>query len=555
LISRKQLAAFIFLASASLARADWSGWYEAAYPVTNVFRFHPTNAPLADLYAATNTVVYTNELRFGVSTTITSRFLSNVRVDDWQGPHTITNDWLYTLRRYYTNGLYSNVVYTARVVSTLVQTSLYVQARDVWAIDGYRAVRERALAQGGEWPRGGSMHTADLYTNNELFLREIKDAIYAFCTANPDTWIDHTNATWRTGTPSTNLATWFSILEWSNVVARVPGIPSNWNSYNVARELSGAGVGIGRIVTTTWVIVGSSTGIVTNTSVNTCGDAVTLTGTNRQIVSLTCTNALIEEGKTSLDYGWKFVRQAITNVQVIERRGGIVWQGTNYHWKHLALSGDGEGTSAVPALCSSIECEQHFGATNHYANFVDFLAIQSAGWWDDFFNSDSGLDSAGAAADRIVTDYRGWAGVREHHHTATGVLNGATMPTAYQYYLGDGENNTDGDTNTYESLFGRPIALKNSTTNFLYMPSMSGGAARWYGNTNMGPQESASMSYSLPACGTFIGGTYDTVWHLCNTNAAYGYKVGLSGWAFELRVRPYTILDYYASPTNGFRYR
>jgi hypothetical protein len=536
LISRKQLAAFIFLASASLARADWSGWYEAAYPVTNVFRFHPTNAPLADLYAATNTVVYTNELRFGVSTTITSRFLSNVRVDDWQGPHTITNDWLYTLRRYYTNGLYSNVVYTARVVSTLVQTSLYVQARDVWAIDCYRAVRERALASGGAWSDLG----LDLYANNAAICAVLKDRMLAAT----DGYVDTTSAVWRAEAPLSLTNPVAPPLAVTSILGRI-NAPTNWPQFTAVREMSGAGVGIGRVVTTTWVIVGSSTGIVTNTSFNTCGDAVTLTGTNRQIVSMACTNADIIEGRTTLDYGWKYMRDYITNLQITASSHAFA-SGASTQWNYIK-EGDETPSGICSYQCGAVTTE----IRGIYSGDV-WANLMQAGAGDSMDNGAGGTTN-GFVMQRDLTTLGEWAGAGTLQYVATGVLYGATLPTAYTWRnVSLTAPTINGVTQNWVTAYGWPVAA--TTTPATVYALASSGAASWVlTNAIAGPLLS-DFSGGIPACNEDAWGPSELLeLYMCGRLMIPQTDLRIGG--ASLQAAAFTVLDYYASPTNGFRYR
>ena len=554
MISRKQLAACIFLASGSLACADWTGWYTNAYPVGSVFRFDQTNAPRADLYAATNTVTYTNDLRFGVSTSITVRFLSNVQVDDWQGPHTITNAWLYPLRRYYTNGLFSNVVYTARVVSTMCRTSLYVQARDVWAIDAYRAAKERTLAVGLPWPiLGHTMHTAQLYSHNEQFCREAKECLYYLVNDFDGGYVDATSAAWRVSAPL-SITSDYPFISWPDMCAKVPGLPTNWAAITAQRELNGAGVGMGRYATTRWVIVGSSTGTVTNTSVNACGASVTLIGTNGQIITAVCTNLLIEAGRTTLDYGFKYFRAVATNLQVTANKFHAYATGTNWHWKYLAMSPDGIDTSSIPLLCSSIDCEPHEAFTNNALTQVRFKSILSGGYWGAGYNEGSGLTNAAAALDRSVTDFRAWAGTIGTADGATGVLAGAGAPTVWQYYKAD-LTDLDGIGGTYSGRNGWPVVLTNSPSAWRLAETMSGGAGAFANPTNLGAVAAATLSASALPCGTYLGGYVYDVYDKCSGGGAYGIEVGISGQIFDMTVSPYTFFDWTVSATNGFRYR
>ena len=541
MISRKQLAACIFLASGSLACADWTGWYTNAYPVGSVFRFDQTNAPRADLYAATNTVTYTNDLRFGVSTSITVRFLSNVQVDDWQGPHTITNAWLYPLRRYYTNGLFSNVVYTARVVSTMCRTSLYVQARDVWAIDAYRAARERALASGSSW--GGS--SVEMYSHNKELLEAAKAALVA---ATP-LYVDPTNATWRASPALAYTGATITALSPTTVLARI-GAPSNWPSYTPWRELNGSGVGMGRYATTRWVIVGSSTGTVTNTSVNACGQSVTLTGTNGQIVTAVCTNTAIVDGFTTLDYGWKFVRAYATNLQITVSEKAVV-SVTN---RFLGYIKDGDSTPS--GICG-------YGCDNSATSFAAIVSGSFSAWKDyldagggDEMDNGAGGTTNAFAMQRQHTRTTAWAGGYELHQTATGVLAGVVSPMVYTWrgvsIYNDARNNA---TQSWTTAYGWPIA---ATTTPAGVDSYMGiGAATWaLSNAIAGPSV-ADLSGGAAACTEDAWSDPDATpppeMDICGRLMIP--QIDIRSAYPRIDASPYSVFDWTVSATNGFRYR
>lgn len=303
---------WVSLLLASPVCAEWIGFHPLAYTngsTVGIIRFPSGTQVFANVWAGTNVVLYTNYPRPNVSVVVTSRFLHPVVLGDYASGGNVANPWTYMLTRW-TNTVSTNtppttnwypveLQYKVTNLTTLVQTSVNVQARDVWAIDAHRALAERGLG-------ATAMEYESLYTANRELCEKAKQEIAS--------GIVYTYSNPTSDAPQSLVLT----SEYAAV-----GAPSNYHSWTSYRMLGGTGTGMGRYVTNWFTITGTNATMNTNYSYTACGDSVTLVGTNGQIVSTVCTNADIAEGFTELDYGWKYVPALLKRFTTTWAGGGV----------------------------------------------------------------------------------------------------------------------------------------------------------------------------------------------------------------------------------------
>ena len=125
-------------------------------------------------------------------------------------------------------------------------------------------------------------------------------------------------------TPDTNgnYPTSFPMLSQTGILSLV-GAPTNYFDYTPYRQLNGAGLGIGHIVTSKFTIVTSGTGTVDRNVWDYDGNYHAITGTNGQEFSVVVTNDNVLEGFTTLDYGWKYFNSFVDHLIWTKRSPGI----------------------------------------------------------------------------------------------------------------------------------------------------------------------------------------------------------------------------------------
>lgn len=568
---------------ADLAVADWSGWCPNAYTngsTVGIFRFPGTNPVYASLWVATNRASYTNHPTYSSTAVVSYTFLSDVRLDVPPWGATVSNTRTYSLTDW-TNTIIAGVTswypvaraYTVTNISALVQTNVAVQAWDAWAIDGYRLARERRAAAGQDPYDSGTLTWLEnvFYRENRAQLIATKAALAAVATS----FVDMEGTTSRVFVAGfTNGAV--PMLDQNIIIGRAHG-PSNWWTVTPWSELNGSGVGMGRCVTTRWTIVGSATGIVTNTSFNACNQPVTISGTNGQIVSSICTNADIEEGWTTLDYGWKFMPAVATQMQQTAQSGArethtgytntYAWEQYCY-WTNVCAHPWCESAATTTGIVASVKWRHEIFDGSDCGDALSY------DWWNGG-SPNAWLGVIEAA--RYKPDQYQHAG-RVHTNALT-IVTGR-LPVAWAYEsrswtqtvtICTVETNP-GDfaefTNSWSSTHGWPLTVPtNYTLNLWSLTTNASGQANMTDtNVLVGPAMTDLNTASSFICADesvgIIGacGLGDAVLqneiYFCDTGFGDGYWIGSGVISyFQYDLSPLTIFDWTASPTNGFQYR
>lgn len=287
---------------------DVEGWHDhggsnswQVWPASNYWHWGTNLYVATDLYAVFYSHILTNypsgQTNAQYSTNMVHFYIGNTNGGS------VTTSYIYALGRYDppTNWYMSNVVYVS--VADAVQTNVHMQPRDVWAYDLYKAATERFLTL-------PSPLSVKFYKSLRSDLVDLKSAIES--SLDSGKWVDTNNIT----------INGIGLLTVTGEVARY-NLPSNYLDWTCYSQFNGVGVGEQRVVTGSWTVVGATTGIVTNSVHDACGNATTITGTNGQVVTFVCTNDYIASGYTSLNYGVEGLRSIIND---------MVWRNLTTLW-------------------------------------------------------------------------------------------------------------------------------------------------------------------------------------------------------------------------------
>ena len=249
--------------------------------------------------------------------------------------------------------VYGSSTVTVSYVDTAtgVTTNLLCNIQDARSYEAYSGLRERwyalekdGLSGVGPPPFHVTNHYATNFQENgtserfEWFRSDRNNLVIVKYVLNSfSQWFadgsEMTNGTFedyfKDGSNTTDkIHTWFVSTNSMMVDA---GAPTNYLAYTPWRCLDGIGVGLGPVLTCSWTIATASNTVVTNSVQDTWGGARTITGTNGQVVTLIITNSDIHAGRTTLDYGWKYVTGCISRLQYTIREPRFarqVWSGS-----------------------------------------------------------------------------------------------------------------------------------------------------------------------------------------------------------------------------------
>lgn len=345
--SQKLAAIFTLLASVN-AFAQWhtNAWenerlttphvtslwacVQGPFSITNYLPPFPTNG------ASTNKTVSVQE------------FLSDISAEQWTTNGTGTNVYQRPIVRTYTWALTDSggTNYTKSVTTTNTQTlqSMKLQARDVRALDCYFALTERGwtnhygLFDVGDGTEFLKYAGPVLYRSDAQNLEMVKVGIAYLLGSFVD--LDRISGEYADAHQATRPSPLGTFQMWtvSNLTASISA-PTNYLAYTPARYVTT----YTHIMTSTWLIVTAATGTVTNVTVNSCGQPVTLVGTNGQRFTATCTLTNIQDGYTGADYGWPNAREAIAKLTAKNVSGDL-------YGEHVSLSGNASIISACAWL-------------------------------------------------------------------------------------------------------------------------------------------------------------------------------------------------------------
>lgn len=273
------------------------GFNTNAWPTYTNLRL--SNAIVTNVYAAFQSITFTNYTSPTSTVIITDTFLSDIYPDQVT-TNLLTNRWAYPLTRY-SGTVAWTYRYTATTAVVLTPTNIALQAQDVWTWDTYLAIQERSQFVNS----GGSGLTTE---QKPKFYRSTQPSLVA-----SKGWIRDNLSRFVTYTTNPIVGTNFATYTASNLLTAC-GLPTNYLSWTPNRGLSGTGQPYYHLTTTTWVIVSSTAGITTQSTWDACGNSVNVVGTNGQIVTSVCTNQDIAAGYTSLDYGFPGITAIVSRL-------------------------------------------------------------------------------------------------------------------------------------------------------------------------------------------------------------------------------------------------
>ena len=359
---------FILLASVRVACAQgWTGWHPTAWDTPRlaspeVVRVQAvTNGP----FVFTNYLPQWNQVVDGASTNYvygwppdgscstnkvisTNAFLSDIVANAGAlDTGAVVNTWSFDLNDC-TGGAYT---VTRTVTNYPAFTNLYLQAKEIVALDCYYAIYERwsALRAIGKITSGGP-EKPRFYRNMRDALISLKSAALGMATAfNPA----EESPTMR------GAEIWFYGWDYRTALQTF-GVPTNYLTFTPYRALASTNAGYGSTITNTYVMAQTYTktclkcydgfedicdpdwwdftcevwsdvqtnSISTNITVDGCGNVVTNIGRAGDVVARVCTNydytaarilgpfnaGGVEPGRWSHEYGWWSLRTVLTNL-------------------------------------------------------------------------------------------------------------------------------------------------------------------------------------------------------------------------------------------------
>lgn len=295
--------------------------------------FRNTNAMWATIHSFT----VTNETSPGVFA---------VTNETWRSWISYTNFTTNTINSTFTikslrwaNGVPTNFAYTVSDSKTLVQTNLVQTWQDQIQLDCALALDERIRSL-PYWYNNPSEYFSPvrLYFNAQQNLVYLKDALYyPFSTFNfldgMPQWISESyfsnrvsagalylsNAhemVWQGGLTFSTI--WFGTTTTNNDIAVAASVPSNYLLTTFYRDLFYTNSIYAHVMTCSVKFADSFAGVTNITITDCCGNTnVAVSGTNRQVVALVCTNASIAAGYTAADYNYYGLRRILTNMTLL----------------------------------------------------------------------------------------------------------------------------------------------------------------------------------------------------------------------------------------------
>ena len=319
--------------------------------------FRNTNA----VWATIHSFVVTNETSPGVFAVQTNVWRSNITFTNWT-TNAIANNWTMRSLRW-TNGVPTNFAYTVSDSQTLVRTNLVQTWQDQIQLDCALALEERMLAL-PYWTVDPAVYDPHmrLYFNAKDNLERMKNTLYehfAGWTLVDDTpqWISETYFSNRVAAGALHLSNavdlvWFGgappafgSVTTNNDIGLAAAVPSNYLTATFSRDLFYTSSVYANVMTCN-VYFGGTFGGTTNIVVtDCCGNTnVSVSGTNRQVVAVVCTNSSIQPGKTVADYNYYGLRRMLTNMTLLAHVVGASglysdWIAAGGQWRQYVTSG------------------------------------------------------------------------------------------------------------------------------------------------------------------------------------------------------------------------
>lgn len=156
----------------------------------------------------------------------------------------------------------------------------------------------------------------------------------------------------------TNGVPFVGTITTNNDITRAANIPSNYLDNTFARDLFFTNSIYANVMTCN-VYFGSAFGGTTNIIItDCCGNTnVSVSGTNRQVVTVVCTNNSIQPGKTAADYNYYGLRRILTNLTIMAHNiqgGDWIAQGGDWRQYMTAASHSTNADAGVDARAVAI---------------------------------------------------------------------------------------------------------------------------------------------------------------------------------------------------------
>lgn len=322
--------------------------------------FRNTNA----MWATIHSFVVTNETSPGVFAVTNETWRSWIAFTNWT-TNTINSTFTIKSLRW-TNGVLTNFTYSVSDSKTLTRTNLVQTWQDQIQLDCALALDERLRAL-PYWDNNPMNYflPVRLYYEARLNLVYMKDALYyPFSSFNffdgiPQ-WISESyfsnrvsagalyraNAdelVWQGGLTYSNI--WFGTVTTNNNIGIAASVPSNYLVATFYRDLFYTNSVYANVMTCN-VYFGGTFGGTTNIVVtDCCGNTnVSVSGTNRQVVAVVCTNESIAQGYTAADYNFYGLRRILTNMTLLlhfitEQPGDLMSPAAGRDWRQYVTSG------------------------------------------------------------------------------------------------------------------------------------------------------------------------------------------------------------------------
>lgn len=235
--------------------------------------------------------------------------------------------------------------------TTGYKTNLLMDVKDLWSWDAQLAVVER-------WQSldDANTNTYDLtaavkphwYRSQRTNLLEFKEWIADNCGSFVNTSIASNPASWLNANVDridwTGTGDLLPVFAPTSLAVSV-GAPTNYFDFTPWRNLNGGGVGVGRLVTNTWVCPAG-----TNVIEDYCGNIYTVICSQVSNVVKVCTNASVEVGRTELDYGWKYIPDLIASLTTLEQ---VTLRGADYGQTWIVSAGDIATGTNLADVCAN----------------------------------------------------------------------------------------------------------------------------------------------------------------------------------------------------------
>lgn len=350
------------------AAAQWNSSAWARDP-----SFRNTNA----IWATVHSFVVTNETSPGVFAVQTNVWRSNITFTNWT-TGALANSWTMRSLRW-TNGVPTNFSYTVSDSQPLVRTNLVQTWQDQIQLDCAMALEERMVAM----PYGTRETSFDpkmrLYFSSQDNLSRMKSVLLTYLSGfaalgyDSPQWISESyfsnrvsagalylsnafDMVWLGG--STFVAPYVGSITTNNDITRAAAIPSNYLDSTFYRDLFYTSSVYANVMTCN-VYFGSAFGGTTNIIItDCCGNTnVSVSGTNRQVVTVVCTNNSIQPGKTAADYNYYGLRRILTNITIMAHNiqgGDWIAQGGDWRQYVTAASHSTNADAGVDARAVAI---------------------------------------------------------------------------------------------------------------------------------------------------------------------------------------------------------